>query len=231
MFDTYKSMKSVPTRELSNLTIEEAVVKFQTTTNLSEQNKCYAYVFCSLFPMLMKIHHKYATLTIAERTEECLIRLLHSMRKYSASKNVKFTTYIYGNLNRSLISLCHQATHNCRRKVWQNLADLDPTVKAHVINSTKDTETRQAYSEFISNLNNSSILSSQEIDFCKSVLFGFKYNKDIVTAMNLTSCGKYDKRTRKYTHVQLTHADALKHLSAMKRNIKKKVKENNLSFI
>lgn len=231
MFETLKSMKSITTTELEGLTLEEVVLKFQNTQDISLQNKCYAYVFCNIFPMLLKIHHKFNTLSTTERTEECLSCTLHSMRKYNTDKKVKFTTFIYGNLTRSFITLSERLLNNNKHKIWSNLTTMDSSSLNYILRSVRDKDRNQEYRSYLLDLENSSILSQEEIDFCKTVIFGFRNNKEIAKQMKLTETSKYDKKLGRLVSVPLDEESATKYVATIKRNVKRKILQNNNSAI
>ena len=67
MYNSLEIMRGVPVNDLRGLSLEEVVFKFQNTQDKKLQNRCFAYVFCELFPMLLKLHHKFTTLTLTER--------------------------------------------------------------------------------------------------------------------------------------------------------------------
>ena len=233
MFNSLKLIESVCTSDLDGLSLEEVVFKFQNTDDKKLQNRCFAKVFCELFPMILKIHHKFKTLTFSERTEECIYCTYHAMKRYKfngAKNKMKFSSFLYLVVQNSLKGLVLRLNNNSNRKVWSNMVECDSKLLNHIYNSIKANNTTNAR-EFILDLENSNILNKQEVDYCKGILLGYKSNKDMTDLVELVPKRKYDRKTKQFITTPLSDTNKLVQVSKIKKNLKEKVKNNNYSFI
>lgn len=235
MYDSLQIMKGIPVDDLMGLPLEEVVLKFQTTEDRKLQNRCFAYVFCNLFPMILKLHHKHPTLTLTERTEECICCTLHAMKKFGTKQlanKTKFSTFLYLVLSNSLKGMVIRSENNCKKKVWSNLISCDTKTLNYILDvSAPDKLSTADYNKFLMELDNSSILSKDEIEYCKQVLLGYKTNKEIAENMHITSVCNYNKKQKKFITKPVDERGANIRVAEIKRSIKRKAKENNYSVI
>lgn len=233
MFNSLKLIESVCTSDLDGLTLEEVVFKFQNTNDRKLQNRCFSKVFCDLFPMILKIHHKFTNLTLTERTEECIYCTYHAMRKYkfNSSKKMKFSSFLYLVVQNSLKGLVMRQNNNDNRKVWSNLADCDTKTLNRIYDSLKYRKSDVPDLDFNMDIGNSSILNSQELDLCRSLMLGYKSNKDMVNLIDIRPKKVFDKQSKEYITKPLTDAKKVAYIAKLKRELKKKIKENNYTLI
>lgn len=233
MFNSLKLIESVCTSDLDDLTLEEVVFKFQNTNDAKLQNRCFSRVFCELFPMILKIHHKFTSLTLTERTEECIYCTYHAMKKYkfNSDKKMKFSSFLFLVVQNSLKGLVLRLNNNDNRKVWSNMVDCDSKILTHIYDSVKYKRDDIRDTEFNLDIDNSSILNKQEIDYCKGLMLGYKGNKDMLNLIDVKPRKVFDKESKKYITKPLSDTTKIAQIAKMKREMKKKIKANNYSLI
>lgn len=245
MFNSYKLFHSVVTTQLDNLTINEVIQKFQDTNDKKVKNMCFARVFCELFPLILKVHHKFVDLPTEIKTEECIHKTLNAMKRFNVeNKKAKFSSYLHLSLENSLKGLT-KSQYNLNRKVWKCLIDCDDKTRKHIqdsIRSYSDIPSK----EFMLDLERNTVLNKLETDYCKALLLGQPIKKipdliDIASSVNFKN--PYKKRTQKKSTRKSNNNVAtttpsiispnteLYYLGKLKRSIKRKISENNFSIV
>lgn len=210
MFETYKLMQKVNTTLLKEKTLEEVVFLFQTTADGRVKNKCFAYIFCELFPMLLKIHKKYNNFSHEQKTEEIIGCLERSANKYKPQTKAKFSTFVYGNTIRHLINV-YAASNRNKNKVWLNIQHTTDNINP--LSKVKYVDNNLRYNMFVNDLK--TIMEPEELSLCKLLMAGYKNKKDLYNA----------------SYKMLSESQAYSKINKLKQNIKKKIQQNKELFI
>lgn len=210
MFETYKLMQKVNTTLLKEKTLEEVVFLFQTTADGRVKNKCFAYIFCELFPMLLKIHKKYVNFNHEEKTEVVITCLERSIQRYKINTKTKFSTFLYGNIVNGFISYYERLNRN-KNKVWLNIQRT--TDNTNPLSKVKYVDNNLRYNMFVNDLK--TIMEPEELSLCKLLMAGYKNKKDLYNA----------------SYKMLSESQAYSKINKLKQNIKKKIQQNKELFI
>ena len=232
MFESFNRFSLVNTNELKGKTLEEVVRIFQETSSKKVRNKCFAYVFCDLFPMFLKLFNKYTAPDPIEKVEECIYYVARSMSRYNLKDQdkIKFTSYVYGNISRAYITLTHNYSKNNKRKVWNNLVAWDEETLRWYLSSIKDEDQSYANFDLIFSVDNNELLDQAEKDLCKSLILGYNKSEDLISRLKITHKQVKNQETKQLMTVPLTLNQAKSRLSKLKKSLRIKVKNNSYSL-
>jgi hypothetical protein len=233
MFDTYKIINAVSTKDLNSVDLNDLAIQFQNSKDEHFRNKCFAHVFKQVYPMLLKLHHdsKYSRLTNDEKTESCVFCTLHAMNRWKPKRGQKLTSYIYMIVNNDFKTLVSKSYNN-KNKVFQSLChNLSDTTKSYILNSVTYNSSEKVFN-YIKDLKSSPILTKDEISYCQNILKGYKTTKEMAKVM--FSDIKQITTTRGKNHKLVTkpvndESDLAKYVGQLKTSIKRKLKENHNS--
>lgn len=231
MFNVYKIINNISTKELEGYSLDDVARLFKNSTDEKFKNKCFAYVFKNVYPMLLKIYNKprFGYIQYDDKTEECLVAVLYALEHWDEKRGYKLSTYIYSKVNCSLISL--ETLYNSNKnKVFQNITYLeqDKTIYDHILNSIKYNSSEKLFN-YIKDLDESSILNKDEIEYCKGILKGYTTNKQLSDYLNKKDITIYNKRTKKFITKQATEGNSLRYCQKLRSSIQTKLKKNNFS--
>lgn len=234
MYDTYRSITSIPVKELEHLSLNEVAVLFQQSTDREFRNKCFAYVFKNVYPMLLGIHHneKYAKLTHDDKTEECLCCTLYAMEHWTPKRGQKLSSYINMVVNSCFTTMLGKHVNCNKHKVFDNLIEADDKTLGLILSSIKDTNDKKPMVDLICKLDNSTLLTRDEKDYCKNLMNGYVTNKEMASQMkHITSIPRYNKKKKQFVSVPVKSEIALmNYCGQLKKSIQEKLTKSNREF-
>ena len=221
MFETLQFFRNtLGINELETIDVNECVSMYQNSTSNKVKGKCIALVYCKLFPMIIRIQQSFPMLTKEQKAEACLNILQCSMDRFnSTKKNIKFTSYFYGNFKRNLLTLKNTETNCHKRKVWSHMVDMaDSTSREHFIASlAKLTFNHEAETNlFFHDLDVNSNLTTDEKTICRYLLQGYRTCKELAPFV--------------FPNKPLTEEN-YSIINKMRANLKKKIKNNEYNVI
>lgn len=231
MFNVYKAMNSISTIELEKYSIDEVAGLFQQSTNEIFRNKCFAYIFKNVYPMVLKIYNKprFGYMHYDDKTEECLLAILYAIEHWDSTRGYKLSTYIYSKINCSLISL--ETVYNSNKnKVFRNITHLEQDSKTYdyLLNNIRYNSSEKL-ENYIKDLDSSSILNKDEIEFCKGILQGYTTNRQIAKKLDKKEITTFNNHTKKYITKSADEKLSLNYCQKLRTSIKNKIKKNNYS--
>lgn len=186
MYNSVKIFSKINVSVLKGKSYEEVVEIFQTTKDKRLKDKCFAYIFCDLFPMLLTIFQKYTFIEPAEKVEHCISTLLHSMTKFSPTgknnKKIKFTSYAYGNIRNALLTATSLYTHNNKKKIWSNLISGNEENVTYTMNKVGENDKYMDNFDLVESIKNAN-LTDLEKQLCIAYLKGYTKADDLISVV------------------------------------------------
>ena len=189
MFNTLRIMSSCTDKRYSDTPFEELAALYQNT-NIKDRDKSSIVrtVFCRLFPMLLKLQSTFAEINNDTKIECIMSDIHYALLLYGTKQKpkCKFTTYLYNNIKTSLLTYQTKANSH-KRCVWRHMIKNNDDGTNYFISTAKAKNNSVTMSQFIEGLNNATLLSSEEKDYCKCVLYGYIKSGEIEHQMNYSN--------------------------------------------
>lgn len=228
MFETFKLMSACTNDEYLSRDIDTLAKQYRETESARERNRLIATIFCKLYPMMLKISHKYFSLTNEQKTEHALYHLVKALERFD-SKKMKFSSFFHTHFSNQMKSLL-TAESSHKRAAFQNIVKHNDEALNVYSQTALDKDFKDSDLGLIEDIKNSSYLSTEEKEYCTCVISGVDTAKEISKMLNLNSRMPLKKPLVNPLIVmdnnaqqELEEKTSLKNIKRIKDSIKQKV--------
>lgn len=166
------------------MTVEDVAVMYEAQDVDNRDPVLLSYVFCKLFPYMIRTTSKYYHLTEADIASLCVEELHASMIDYESDRGAKLITLFDRYINRRLVQATKDLAYD-KRKANVNVSEFETSLANYEHHDLALEEIELL--ESIKQMN----LTEREIKYCEIVLksSGKVNNSDIAKTLGITSAG------------------------------------------